>query len=69
MLAQRSWWWCHTNVHASHAWGGQATEFHGMKMLNHGIRITKDRREVKRSKLEADERTKRVGAEAVLTGL
>lgn len=40
-----------------------------MKMLNHGIRVTKDRREVKLSKLEAEERTKRVGAEAILTGL
>lgn len=69
MLAQRAWRWCHTNVHASHAWGGQATGFHGMKMLSHGIWITKDRKEMKMSKLEAEERTKHRGAEAVLTGL
>lgn len=40
-----------------------------MKMLNHGIWITKDRKEMKMSKLEAEERTKHMGAEAVLTGL
>lgn len=38
-----------------------------MKMLNNGIWVTKDRKEVKMSK--AEERTRRVGAEAILTGL
>lgn len=38
-------------------------------MLNNGIWVTKDRKEVKMSKPEAEERTRRVGAEAILTGL
>lgn len=53
-----------------HAWGGQGTGFGGMETLEpQNPNNKRQKGSEKWSKLEGEERTKRVGAEAILTVL